>query len=247
MFKFNKLLELPPQLAWKYAQEPELLGWTIRARNYSTFIANTGFALISSVGLAASITMYLTDERTDEPWRTLWAVILFLGPTLLFWGGLGQRVNIAYRFTQTGWEYCKWKDTPNWHLAAVKWVTGLMAVVSLYLISIDPFFIIGALLGPGGMALTYLSMANSETYQTLQTEYNHVTFEWREINAIAIATNREIVDLKYQRIGKGNSAIENVNIYCRRKQKETVAKFVERCLPASTSITSRKLTNDDLY
>jgi hypothetical protein len=167
----------------------------------------------------------------------------FLLPTTLAWGGFGQRVNMAYRFTQTGWEYCKWKDTPKWHLTAVKWVTGLMVVVSLYLISIDPSFIIGALLGPGGMALTYLSMANSKTYQSLQTEYNHITFEWGEIKAIAIATNREVVVLKYHRAAEGEAIppFRNVNIFCKRKQKAAVADFIKGHLPLDTPFTKAKL------
>lgn len=39
MLNFNKPLALPSQLEWKFAHEPELLSWTIRARNYNTFVA----------------------------------------------------------------------------------------------------------------------------------------------------------------------------------------------------------------
>ncbi|SQC51743.1 Uncharacterised protein [Pseudomonas aeruginosa] len=37
---WNRPLALPPQLEWKYANEPELMRWTIKARNYNTTIAN---------------------------------------------------------------------------------------------------------------------------------------------------------------------------------------------------------------
>ena len=39
--------ELPPQLTWKYAHEPELLGWRIKARNYNTVIANGLFFFLA--------------------------------------------------------------------------------------------------------------------------------------------------------------------------------------------------------
>ena len=42
---WNRPLALPPQLEWKYANEPELMSWIIKARNYNTFVANIMFSI----------------------------------------------------------------------------------------------------------------------------------------------------------------------------------------------------------
>ncbi len=55
LFNFNKPLQLPPQLQWKFAHEPELLGWTIRARNYNTFVANCMFAFMAALILGGHL------------------------------------------------------------------------------------------------------------------------------------------------------------------------------------------------
>jgi len=55
LFNFNKSLDLPPQLQWKFAHEPELLGWTIRARNYNTFVANCMFAFMAALILGGHL------------------------------------------------------------------------------------------------------------------------------------------------------------------------------------------------
>jgi hypothetical protein len=243
MFNFEKPLELPPQLSWKYRDEPAFMNWTIRARNYSTVIANAAFAFFLCLGLTGAIVFYKMDEGIPEPWRTLGATAPLLLVTFFAWLGYGQRVNLAYRFAETGWEYCQWKDTPKWHLTMVKWVTGIMAVAFIYMATIDPSFILGALIGPGGMALTYLSMANSKSYQEMHSEYNHITFKWCEMKQVAIATNRDIVDLKYSRAKESvnRPVVRNVNVFCKRGQKEVVANAIKPCMAPGTPFIWAKL------
>ncbi len=83
------------------------------------------------------------------------------------------------------------------------------------------------------MGLMYLSMANSKNYQALHSEYNHYAFKWAEITQLAIATNREVVDLKYSVTLKGNDYKTNwsLNVFCERGQKEHVAKIIQAYLP----------------
>jgi putative Mn2+ efflux pump MntP len=57
--------------------------------------------------------------------------------------------------------------------------------------TIDATYLIGALLGPGGLSLIYLSMAYSKNYQEMHAEYHHHAFKWEELTQLAIATNRE--------------------------------------------------------
>ncbi|MBZ9784861.1 hypothetical protein K9857_25285 [Pseudomonas sp. REP124] len=244
MFNSNKKLDLPPQLQWKYTNEPELLGWTIRARNYNTFVANCMFAFMSV--LAALATCFV-DSVIGIDGNYFYRILIILGYFIFLISIVSsmthQRMNFAYRFTQSGVEYCKWKDFPKWMLPFLKWFTGITAVIFIGMASIDPAFLIGALVGPGGMGLMYLSMANSKSYQEMHTQYHHYAFKWEELTQLAIATNREVVDLKYSITLEGEDCKTNwsLNVFCKRKQKEKVAEFIKPYLSSGVPFIKAKV------
>ncbi|WP_339432125.1 MULTISPECIES: hypothetical protein [unclassified Pseudomonas] len=229
MLKINKQPILPPQLQWKHADEPELLSWAIRARNYNTVIANCMFLFMAIIILAATFFMYSVYEDMDQPWRIASCVFFFSFILFTISCMTHQKMNFAYRFTQSGLECCEWKNIPEWTLTFLKWFTGITAITFIILATIDPTFLIGALIGPGGMGLIYLSMANSKSYREMHTQYHHLIYEWKDFTQLAIATNREVVDLKFthynQRLGKIISY--SINIFCEPKQKEKIANFIK--------------------
>ena len=189
MLKLNKSLDLPPQLQWKHANEPELMTWSIRARNYNTFIANTMFGFCFVAITAGSIFLYRSTKEYLV-FNAISTLLFFIIINAALISMTHQRMNFAYRITQSGVEYCEWKDFPKWALTFLKWFTGMMAIIFIYLTTIDPTFLIGALIGPGAMGLMYLSMANSKTYQRMQTEYHHHFLHWKELTKSTVATNR---------------------------------------------------------
>ena len=152
-------------------------------------------------------------------------------------------MNFAYRFTKSGVEYCEWKDFPKWALTFLKWFSGTAAIIFIYLATIDPTFLIGALIGPGGMGLMYLSMLNSKNFQEMHTQYHHYAFRWEELTQLAIATNREVVDLKYSVTQEGNDFKTNwsLNVFCKRKQKEAVANFIKPYLSPDVPFIKAKV------
>lgn len=243
MFDFGKSLDLPPQLQWKYENEPELLAWTIRARNYNTFVANSMFIFMVALITGGSFIMYSVYEGMSQPWRTLSCIFFFIFISFTISCMTHQRMNFAYRFTKSGVEYCKWKDFPKWALAFLKWFSGITALIFIYLATIDPAFLIGALVGPGGMGLMYLSMAHSKSYRDMHTEYHHYAFKWEELTQLAIATNREVVDLKYSVTLEGNDYETNwsLNVFCKRKQKESVANFIKPHLHPGVPVIKAKV------
>lgn len=228
MFNFYKPLELPSQLQWKRAEERELLGWTIRARNYNTSVANAMFIFMLLLTLAVSAFLYSAYHDLTLFWRLTWCTLFYVVITLTISTMTHQRVNFAYRFTHSGLEFCEWKDFPKWALPFLRWVMGITAVIFLFLATTDPSFLIGALVGPGGMGLMYLQMAYSKNFRAMHTRYHHHDFDWNEFTQLAIATNREIVDLKYKMILDGDTCETewNINLYCKRNQKEPVAEFI---------------------
>ncbi|ALI01904.1 hypothetical protein C1Y08_16115 [Pseudomonas sp. FW306-02-F02-AA] len=242
MFNFDKALELPSQLQWKYADEPELLGWTIRARNYNTFVANAMFWFCFTATTAGSILLYRSMDN-DPVFSGILTLLFFITVNIALTSITHQRMNFAYRFTQSGVEYCKWKDFPKWALTFLKWFAGITAIIFIFLATIDPAFLIGVLIGPGGMGLMYLSMANSKSYQEMQTEYHHYAFKWAELTQLAIATNREVVDLKYSITLEGKDYITNwsLNVFCKRKQKGNVAKLIKPYLSPGVPFIKAKV------
>ena len=243
MLNFDKALDLPPQLQWKYANEPELMTWSIRARNYNTFVANLMFSFMATVILGATLIMYSVYEGMSQSWRISSCIFFFSLMLLVLLSVTHQRMNFAYRLTQSGVEYCKWKDFPKWALTFLKWFIGITAVIFIFLATLDSTFLIGALIGPGGMGLMYLSMANSKSFQEMHTEYHHHTFKWEELTQLAIATNREVVDLKYSITLKGNDYKTNwsLNVFCKRKQKEAVANFIKPYLSPDVPFIKAKV------
>ena len=243
MLKFNKSLDLPPQLQWKHANEPELMTWSIRARNYNTFVANLMFSFMATVILGATLIMYSVYEGMSQSWRISSCIFFFSLMLLVLLSVTHQRMNFAYRFTRSGIECCEWKDFPKWALTFLKWFSGIAVIIFIYLATIDPTFLIGALIGPGSMGLMYLSMAHSKTYQQMQTQYHHLMYEWKDFTQLAIATNREVVDLKFCHFDPrlGRIVKWNLNIFCKRKQKEAVANFIKPYLSPGVPFIKAKV------
>jgi hypothetical protein len=243
MLNFDKALDLPPQLQWKYANEPELMEWTIRARNYNTLAANSIFYFMAALILGGSFIMYSVYEGMSQPWRTLSCIFFFIFILFTISCMTHQKVDFAYRITRSGIEYCEWKDFPKWALTFLKWFSGITAIIFMFLATLDPAFLIGALIGPGGMGLMYLSMLNSKSYQEMHTQYHHYAFKWEEITQLAIAINREVVDLKYSVTQEGNDFKTNwsLNVFCKRKQKEAVANFIKPYLSPDVPFIKAKV------
>ncbi|MGY2292750.1 hypothetical protein ACW9H6_25635 [Pseudomonas sp. SDO528_S397] len=230
MLNFNKPLNLPPQLRWEYTDERVLLGWTIRARNYNTCVANGMFAFMALLTAGAAYIIYLFPAPRESHLMQIIVSLSFFTLLLLTLSSIThQRTNFAYRMTHSGVEFCEWKDFPKWVLTFLKWFTGITAILFVFLATLDPAFLLGALIGPGGMGLMYLSMANSKRFQELHTEYHYHAFKWQDFTQLAIATNREAVDLKYSLILKGDDykTTGSLNVFCKIKQKETVANFIK--------------------
>jgi hypothetical protein len=154
-----------------------------------------------------------------------------------------QRMNFAYRITTSGIEFCEWKNFPEWALTFLKWLSVFTAIIFIYMATIDFTYLIGALIGPGGLGLTYLSMANSKNYREMHTQFHHYAFKWEELTQLAIATNREVVDLKYSVTQEGNDFKTNwnLNVFCKRKQKENVASFIRPYLSPGVPFIKAKV------
>ena len=191
---------------------------------------------MATVILGATLIMYSVYEGMSQSWRISSCIFFFSLMLLVLLSVTHQRMNFAYRFTQSGVEYCEWKDFPKWALTFLKWFTGMMAIIFIYLTTIDPTFLIGALIGPGAMGLMYLSMANSKTYQRMQTEYHHHFLHWKELTKSTVATNRVMMELEYSVPQEGSiyMTIGRQYIFFTPKDKERVTQLIKNNLLPGT-------------
>ncbi|MOA01548.1 hypothetical protein D3C78_1209630 [compost metagenome] len=175
--------------------------------------------------------------------RVIVGLCFFLIITLTISSMTHQRMKFAYRFTPSGVECCEWKDFPEWVLTFLKWIAGITAIFFVFMATIDPSFLLGALIGPGGIGLTYLSMAYSKSYREMHTQYHHLIYEWKDFTQLAIATNREVLDLKFSHFDQRLGRVVNwsLNIFCKRKQKEKVAEFIRPFLSPGVPFIKAKV------
>lgn len=182
---------IPAQLTWKYAHEPELMSWTIRARSYNTFVANLLFIFLLVVNISLAYFAYSV---------TGWAIVS-LAFLCVLTGTVStmthQRINFAYRLSESGIEYCKWKEFPRWMLVGLNWFMGIAALVVICLAGDNPSALLAGILGPGAIGLMSWMMLNSKNYQEMQTRYNHKFFRWSEITVMNLGTNRTMIELLY--------------------------------------------------
>nr|WP_280041673.1 hypothetical protein [Pseudomonas sp. Hg5Tf]MDH2558752.1 hypothetical protein [Pseudomonas sp. Hg5Tf] len=73
--------------------------------------------------------------------------------------------------------------------------------------------------------------------------YHHLIHEWKDFTQLAIATNREVVDLKYSTTMEGDDFVTNwnINIFCKRKQKEKVAELIRPFLSPGVPFIKAKV------
>lgn len=237
MIKLFSPLELPPQLNWKFADKPALMEWAIRARNYNTTIANCIFAFMTALISLLTYIGHSSKTISSSSFSELLVSILFFTTLLLTISTMThQKMNYAYRFTLSGLEYCEWKDFPKWALPVLRWMIGITGIIFLYMATVDPAFLIGALMGPGGMGLMYLKMAYSKSYRDLHTEYHHHFLHWTELTEVIIATNRTMMEFAYS-VPKPNSTHRSIGsqyVFFQKTEKQRVIDLIKLHLPEST-------------
>ncbi|MEE3636686.1 hypothetical protein UIA24_20885 [Pseudomonas sp. AL 58] len=226
--------ELPPQLTWKYAHEPELLGWRIKARNYNTVIANGLFFFWLVVAVWFGFSMHSNFETYDEPVRSLCALLFFSLLIITVLSMTHQRMNFAYRFTKSGAEFCKWKVFPEWTLTFLKGLAAFTAIAFMCMASAynDPALLIGAIGGSGSVMLTHASM-NSARYRDLQTDFHHHTYEWSRFTEVAIDRKQKLVGLEFAWYNDylNKHSRSTFPLFAKRKAFESILGLVEQHLP----------------
>ena len=226
--------ELPPQLTWKYGDEPELLGWRIKARNYNTTIANGLLTVMLTIVFGLALYQYHTSVFEPGFSKVMIYVLFFFVISTPAVCMTQQRMNFAYRFTVSGAEFCKWKVFPEWTLTFLKGLAAFTAIAFMCMASAynDPALLIGAIGGSGSVMLTHASM-NSARYRDLHTDFHHHTYEWSRFTEVAIDRKQKLVGLEFAWYDDylNKHSRSTFPLFAKRKAFDSILKLVEQHLP----------------
>lgn len=238
---WNQPIELPDRHQWKHISSPALLEWRIKARPYNTTVAN---AMFFFVFLFATIFFGWMGEifNPNSAKSTAIGIPFYILAIIAIYGTTHQKTNFAYRLTEKGVEVCEWKSLSKGWMIALKWLTVIAAIAVLFVIELDPSAFWIALVGPGGMGLLYLGLANSKSYQEMHSLYRHNIFTWDEIKHIYADNSRHLISMEYEWV--------NVNtdrtlpwwtyVFCYKKDFENIVDFIVSKNP-NTSHTREKI------
>ena len=186
--KHDYVAEMP----WKHLDEPAVMTWQIRVRDYNTFIANMFFGFIFLVALAGGVVVFFFNDE--------FFLSSFLGGGMFFFLLLigmsmsHQTAIIVYRLTNNRIEVFSWKPQIDSVKPVMKWTAIGSGVLVVFLVFIDPGFIVAAI-GPVGIGIMAALMGNSKGYQSMVRNQMEYEIAWREAKNIYAYPSRSIIGL----------------------------------------------------
>ena len=181
-----------PEMPWKYADEPAVMAWQIRARNYNTTPDNLALIPMSLIALGGGYVMSLFGQSLLGSF--LLGGGLFLLLMLIFMSVTHNTTIIVYRFTKTLAEEYSWKPQEASAAAFLKWSAIILLPIVGVLILMDPSLVIAGI-GPLGMGLMAWIMGSQ---QAKQSNSRHEEWTWEKTEHIKVWRKRSIIALTYQ-------------------------------------------------
>ncbi len=234
-----------PEMPWERLDEPEVMSWQIRVRDYNTFVANmVFFGVYFLVG------------------GFLWALIFFQGGGVINEFDIGMIVAsvalspivmsmthqtsiIAYRLTEKGYEKISWKPQIDSVKPVMKWAAIISGVAVLVASFFNPNFLYGVV-GPAGFGLIALAMGNSKEYQSLVRGERHENRSWGAVEEIVLWNKRRLIGVKmtFDNNNGGGPYSSYQKLYCKKGEVEKVLEFVEGVTPKVDFIERKLIVNE---
>ena len=147
-----------PEIPWKHVDEPAVMAWQIRARNYNTTPDNLAVIPMSLIALGGYVMSLLGQSLLGS---LLLGGGLFLLLMLIFMSVTHNTTIIAYRFTETLAGEYSWKPQAAAAAAFLKWSTIILLPIVGVLILMDPSLVVAGI-GPLGMGLMAWIMGSQQ-------------------------------------------------------------------------------------
>ena len=181
-----------PEIPWKHVDEPAVMAWQIRARNYNTTPDNLAVIPMSLIALGGGYVMSLLGQSLLG--SLLLGGGLFLLLMLIFMSVTHNTTIIVYRFTKTLAEEYSWKPQEASAAAFLKWSAIILLPIVGVLILMDPSLVVAGI-GPLGMGLMAWIMGSQ---QAKQSNSRHEEWTWEKTEHIKVWRKRSIIALTYQ-------------------------------------------------
>ncbi|MGP9767986.1 hypothetical protein ACT3UM_19905 [Halomonas sp. AOP13-D3-9] len=205
-----------PEIPWKHADEPAVIAWQIRARNYNTTPDNLALIPMSLIAFGGGYVMSLLVQSLLGSF--LLGGGLFLLLMLIFMSVTHNTTIIVYRFTETLAEEYSWKPQEAAAASFLKWSAIILLPIVGVLILMDPSLVIAGI-GPLGMGLMAWVMGSQ---QAKQSNSRHHPLDWRDTDKIYLYPGRDIIGLNIPWYHPDAHEVEPDGIrevYCRKGER----------------------------
>ncbi|SBR49387.1 MULTISPECIES: hypothetical protein [unclassified Halomonas] len=217
------------EMPWKHADEPAVMAWQIRARDYNTFIANILFFIMFFITSGVGLLLFFVEA-------TLLASVLggggiFIFGVLITMSMTHQTAIIVYRLTDKRIEVFSWKPQIDSVKPVMKWTAIISGVGVLFLVFINPDFIIAAI-GPIGIGVMAALMGNSKDYQSMVRNEEYHEIDWPNAEDIAVWRKRCLIGLRFTWYNEDGSHYSVYSkVYCHKKDFEKCLDIFKQRLP----------------
>ncbi|MCE8010378.1 hypothetical protein HBJ58_02770 [Halomonas desiderata] len=218
------------QMPWKHADEPALMAWQIRTRDYYTLPANILFFVMLVISLGAGYLLSHAGQGSLVA-SLLWGGGMFTFCILIIMSITHQTSIIAYRLTEERIEAFSWKPQIDSVKPVMTWTAIGSGVVVLFLVFIDPAFLIAAI-GPVGIGIAAALMGTSKNYRTLVRDDQHYEIDWKNTEEIAVWRKRRLIGLRFTWYNDDGSHYSVYSkVYFRKHDFEKCVDFFRERLP----------------
>ncbi|MGP9550706.1 MULTISPECIES: hypothetical protein [unclassified Halomonas] len=182
------------EMPWKYADEPAVMTWQIRARDYYTFPANIILLIMSCISMMLGLWFAFGWGIESTVSKTLLCGGIFSFGVLITMSMTHQTAIIVYRLTDKRIEVFSWKPQIDSVKPVMKWTAIISGVGVLCLVLVNPDFIIAAI-GPVGIGVMAALMGTSKGYQSMARNKMEDNVAWRDAQNIYAYPRRSIIGL----------------------------------------------------
>lgn len=182
------------EMPWKHADEPEVMTWQIRARDYYTLPANIILLIMSCISMMLGLWFAFGWGIESIVSKTLLCGGVFSFGVLITMSMTHQTTIIVYRLTEKRIEVFSWKPQIDSVKPVMRWTAIISGVGVLCLVLINPDFIIAAI-GPVGIGVMAAMMGNSKGYQSMARNQVEDNVAWRDAQNIYAYSKRSIIGL----------------------------------------------------
>ncbi|WP_285274723.1 hypothetical protein [Halopseudomonas bauzanensis] len=245
-----KTLDLSGQMEWKYAAEPQVLAWTVKAidRNILIWLCLAGVIVVPM--MIASLVFYTKgDGLMASGFLFSITIIIFL----TYKNGMEKTV-FVYRATEERLEICQWQDIPDLVFTFLKVFPFIVVGIILMALISNPALSIAALAGPVLVGILLASMGGDSNYKAMYKKLERSECRWDEVLEATLDTHHGLIALTWpwempqewlaQMKDPEENHTQGAYLYFRKDQQSQVIELIRKKLPPNVKMKEERIKYD---